>query len=78
MRIIISRPALADLQDIFDYIAVDSPQSARKYIAGLHRKIASLRRFPRIYPLRNDLIPPLRSAVFGSHLILFQGWGARD
>ena len=71
MRVIVSDDAEADIEDIADYIAQDSPRNARKYATSLRRKIRSLGRFPRIHPLRNDVLPGMRVAVHGNYLILY-------
>lgn len=41
-------------------------------IDEIHKKIKSLGRFRRIHPLREDLPAGMRSAVYGSHLILYR------
>lgn len=65
-------PAAArDLKDIHDYIARDSPARARSYVRELRlfgRQVAAR---PRSFPLREEIGPGVRLAVYGSYLILF-------
>ena len=72
MRVAFTAVALADLKDIFDFIAADSPMAARRYVRGLRVKARGLGRFPKIHPLRNDLPDELRAAPYGSHQILYR------
>ena len=72
MRVVVTAPAEADLEEIFDYIAQDSPRAAKKYVMALRRKIRGIGRFPLIHPLRADWRPGLRSAAHESHVIVFR------
>jgi toxin ParE1/3/4 len=72
MRVVITAPAEADLEEVFDYIALENPRAAKKYVAELRRKIRGLGQFPRAHPLRNDLRPGFRTVAHGSHLIVFR------
>ena len=49
----ITTVAKRDIQDIWDYIAEDSPRTAEEFIGKLEEKIGSLSSFPQ----RNPLIP---------------------
>ena len=48
-----TEPALADLNDIAEYIAVDNPATARKLVATILDKTGRLDRFPK-----SGRIPP--------------------
>jgi len=72
MRVILSPQASVEIDEILAFIARDNPAAAVRYVAGMRKKIRSLGRFPRIHPIRDDLPGELRSAVYGSHLILFR------
>ncbi len=52
-QIIWTEPALADLNDIAEYIAVDNPAAARKLVANILDKTGRLSRFPK-----SGRIPP--------------------
>ncbi len=52
-QIIWTEPALADLNDIVEYIAVDNPAAARKLVANILDKTERLGRFPK-----SGRIPP--------------------
>ena len=72
MRVVVTAPAEADLEGVFDYIALDSARNARKYTDELRRKIRAIGRAPRIHPLREGLRPGLRTVAHGSHVIVFR------
>ncbi|HEY0106716.1 MAG TPA: type II toxin-antitoxin system RelE/ParE family toxin [Rhizomicrobium sp.] len=72
MRVIVSPQASADIDDILAFIAADNPDAAVKYVAGLRKKAKSLGQFPRIHPLREDLPREMRSAAYGSHVLIFR------
>jgi toxin ParE1/3/4 len=72
MRVHFTSDALADLEDIGDFIAEDNPIRADSFVAELHDKARSIGRLPRAHPLRSDLAPGLRAAVHRSYLIFFR------
>ncbi len=45
-RLIWTEPALADLEAIADYIALDSPTAARRLVARVFESVERLERFP--------------------------------
>lgn len=49
-RLIWTEPALQDLDAIADYIALDKPAAARKFVRRVFAKVEKLRTFPRIGP----------------------------
>jgi plasmid stabilization system protein ParE len=54
-RVILSPLASADLADIHDHIAKDSPQSAASVVAGLTNAVDRLQHLPNrhpVYPMR--------------------------
>jgi plasmid stabilization system protein ParE len=48
MLVIWSPQAIADLQEIWSYIAEDNPQAASKVVAGVRAKAEYLSRFPQL------------------------------
>lgn len=73
-RLIWTDPALEDLEAIADYIGLDKPRAAAKFVRHIFAKVELLRRFPQIgsvptemadLPYRQLIVPPCR--VFLSH-----------
>jgi len=72
MRVIISPAAEADITDIGDYIARDSPQAAEDVVGRLYTVCTSLSQSPRRFPVvrrRGDV--EVRRAVRGSYSIYY-------
>jgi toxin ParE1/3/4 len=59
-ELVYSRRALADLDEIFDYIASDNPGRARSYVREIQAACQSLRRMPMKGTGRPDLGPGIR------------------
>ena len=68
-RLIWTEPALQDLDAIADYIALDKPDAAKKFVRRVFAKVEKLRTFPRIgsvpleisdLPYRQLIVPPCR------------------
>jgi toxin ParE1/3/4 len=68
-RLIWTEPALADLDAIADYIVVDKPDAATRYIQQVFAAVERLSRFPKSgvqvpelphLPYRQVIIPPCR------------------
>ena len=68
-RLIWTAPALADLESIADYIALDKPEAARNYVRRVFQAVERLSQFPRSgsippelphFPYRQIVIPPGR------------------
>ncbi len=64
--------ARVDLLDIGDSIARDNPERAVSYIAELLGHTALIAAQPGIYRLRPEWGNAVRTARFGSYLILFE------
>lgn len=54
-RLIWTEPALEDLGQIADYIALDNPAAAKRLIRKVFRKTELLQDFPEMYPVPHDL-----------------------
>jgi toxin ParE1/3/4 len=64
-RLLLSPRAVADLEEIADYIARDNPIRAASFVAELEAKCRAVAASPGLYPARTDLAPRLRMAVHG-------------
>ena len=64
-RLLLSPRAAADLEEIADYIARDSPVRAEA-------KCRAVAAAPKFYPARADLAPGLRMAVHGRYLMMYR------
>jgi toxin ParE1/3/4 len=69
---VLKRPqAEADLDDIWWYIAQDSPQNADRFLDRIHDKCLVLAEFPQMGVVQDDLKPNLRSFSVGNYLIFY-------
>jgi len=68
-RLIWTEPALADLDSIADYIALDKPDAATRYVRQVFSAVERLVRFPKSgamvpeiphLPYRQVIVPPCR------------------
>ena len=68
-RLIWTEPALNDLEIIAEYIALDKPDAARRYVQKVFDAVERLERFPRSgsippeiphLPYRQIVVPPCR------------------
>lgn len=73
-RLIWTEPALKDLETIAEYIALDKPDAAQKYVQRVFSAVERLARFPKSgsipqeissLPYRQVIIPPCR--IFYRH-----------
>lgn len=68
----LTRPAIDDLKQIADYIAVRSGLTqAERFLARVDQKFAQIAQFPQIVRLRQEILPGLRSTPLDRHLILY-------
>ncbi len=63
--------AVADLEAIGDYIALDDPQRAVSFIDEMTTVCTRIAERPRAFQRRDDLARGARQAVHGQYLILF-------
>ena len=68
----LSEPAHRDLDDIWHYIAKDSPKAADSLLDSLYEKFLILSSAPRMGRVRNDLAPDLRSFPVDDYLIFYR------
>lgn len=71
-RLVITPRAVADLEDIGDYIALDNPAAAARTIDHLEEVSILLSEHPRIGILRDDIAKGVRVFPVGNYLVLFR------
>jgi toxin ParE1/3/4 len=68
-RVVWTEPALNDLEAIAEYIALDKPDAARRYVHRVFQAVERLARFPKSgsippeiphLPYRQVVVPPCR------------------
>ena len=74
-RLVLTPRAAADLEDIGDFVAVESPAAAARQIARLEAASRMLRDHPHVGVARSEIAEGLRVFPVGNFLILFR---ARD
>ena len=67
----VSPQAAADLEEVWDYIALDDRLAADKLIGEVLIAFRQLVETPRMGRQRDDLAPGLRNLVHGNYLILY-------
>lgn len=73
MPVIIKAPIVeADLDEIWEHIAKDSPRSATAFLRRLGEKFHLLAANPQIGNLRNELALGLRGFPVGNYLIFYR------
>ena len=71
MRPIFLPAAIADLEEIGDYIARDNLRRAASFVAELRHQCVKLTRSPEGYRLRPELGDGIRSCAYGNYVIFF-------
>ncbi len=64
--------ARADLLDIWNYVADDSPAKADRLLDTINKRCQTLARFPKMGRARNELGPSLRSFSVGNYVIFYR------
>lgn len=72
MRLELSPLAESDLEVIGDYIALDSPGNARRFIQELRDQCGKILKAPTAYAARPELGEGLRSCAYGRYVIFFR------
>lgn len=70
-RIVRTPDALADIQQIVDYIAADDVNAAIKFADKIDQAVKLLADFPGIGADRSEFAPSLRSWPVGKYLIFY-------
>jgi toxin ParE1/3/4 len=71
-KVIYSQQAETELVEIGGYIAQDSERHAEEFVAHLRDKANAIAHAPRIYRVRHDLGPELRTAAIRDYVIVFR------
>jgi plasmid stabilization system protein ParE len=72
MRLRLSLLVPDDLNEIAEYIALDSPRHAARLLRSLRAKFKQIANQPQLYPLRPEIGPDARLASVGNYVILFR------
>jgi toxin ParE1/3/4 len=72
MRLRLSPHVPGDLEEIGDFIAIDSPRHALRMLRLLRAKFNEVARQPTLYRLRPEIAPDVRIAIVGQYVILFR------
>jgi len=72
MRLRLSPAVPADLEEIADYIARDSPRHAIRMLRLLRARMKEIARQPEICRLRPEIGAEARLATVGNYVILFR------
>lgn len=72
MRLELSPLAETDLEAIGDYIAIDSPGNALRFIQDLREQCKKITKAPLAYVARPELGEGLRSCAHGRYVIFFK------
>jgi len=72
MRLTLSPLVPGDLEEIAEYIALDSPRHAARTIRLLRARMVEIAERPEIYRLRPEIGPEARLASVGQYVILFR------
>lgn len=72
MRLVFRPEAEADLIEIYNHIAEDSPVRAGKFVTLIRSKCEPLRQYPRMGRSRDDLRPGLRGLPVERYLVIYR------
>ncbi len=64
--------ALADLDDIWSYLATNNPKRADQFLDRIYDKIRLLAEHPLLGSIRDDLAPNLRCLAVGKYVIFYR------
>jgi toxin ParE1/3/4 len=64
--------ARADLLNIWNYVADDSPAKADRLLESINKHCQTLARFPKMGRARNELSASLRSFPVGNYVIFYR------
>jgi toxin ParE1/3/4 len=71
-RLVISKDAVSDLDEIWLFIALNSPQNADIFIDRIYDTCLLLKENPEMGRLRQELSPGLRSFSVGRYIIFYR------
>lgn len=73
-KVIVQPEANCEIDDIFTYIAADSPANAVRWLDRLLDEIHKLERYPRRCPLAPEDVyfdPEIRQFIYGRYRVIF-------
>lgn len=73
VKVVVAETAHRDLEEILEYIRMDSPRSGRKLVQEIYERLTKLPSFPklgRIIPEMGD--PFLREIVVGPYRLMYR------
>ena len=76
MRLVFAPLALADLEEIGDFIALDSPPRALSFVQELRAQCRKILDNPLAFPARENVAPGLRILPHGQYLIFYRPMGS--
>jgi toxin ParE1/3/4 len=77
-RLVWTEPALQDLEAIADYIALDKPNAAAKFVCRVFAKVELLRKFPQIGTVSAEIADlPYRQLVVAPCRVFYRIDGKR-
>ena len=73
-ELIWAEPAIEDLDAVADYIALDNPDAARRYVRNVFAKVSDLKTFPEMgqVPTELDDLPQYRHLVIGPCRVFYK------
>jgi toxin ParE1/3/4 len=72
MRLIFAPLAVADLEEIGDYIALDNPPRALSFVRELRAQCRKILDNPLAFAMREELAPGLRVLPYRHYLIFYR------
>ena len=72
MRLLFAPLAIADLEEIGDYIALDNPPWALSFVQELPAQCRKILDNPLAFPTREDLAPGLRVLQYGQYSVFYR------
>ena len=73
-ELIWAEPAIEDLGAVADYIALDNPAAARRYVRKVFAKVSDLKTFPEMgqVPVELEDLPQFRHLVIGPCRVFYR------
>jgi toxin ParE1/3/4 len=72
LELVYSASALADLEAVLLYIALDNPRAARQWVADIEKRCELLCEFPELGVERDDLVPGIRIFPYRRAVIVYR------
>jgi toxin ParE1/3/4 len=72
VKLVRTRQADNDIEAIAEYIGLDSPKAAIRWVEGVEEKFLSLAATPGLGTLRSDVMAGLRTIAFGKYVVCYR------